>query len=63
MLRPICEVLSDDGSPARFPHLERFAAEDDIAQPVYFPDFGLCGDELAECAGRLIENRGSGSAN
>ena len=27
----ICEVLCDDGSPARFPYLERFAAEHRIA--------------------------------
>jgi len=27
----ICEVLADDGSPARFPYLERFAAEHRIA--------------------------------
>ena len=27
----ICEVLCDDGSPARFPYLERFAADHRIA--------------------------------
>ena len=47
----ICEVLHDDGSPARFPYLELFAQEHRIAM--------ISVDQLAEYRSAGVERVGA----